>query len=146
MASGDRLLGLLSLLIGLGVVGAAMGIDVPGGTESLSPRFFPLLLAGALLVLGIVLLVRGGGVPLRKAGAALASRRSLAMAFLTGLYTLSFGFTDFRVGTALFMGCVMWVMGSRRPLELCLVPLGSSLLLYAVFRYGFLVLLPTWWE
>jgi hypothetical protein len=35
-------------------------------------------------------------------------------------------------------------LGSRRPLELIVVPVVVSLGIYAVFRYGFSVLLPVW--
>lgn len=145
MAASDRMLGGVALAVGAGVIAAVMDIDVPGGPEALSPRFFPLLLACMLLLFGGALLIRGGGKPLARVATQLCTPRSLCFVGLTALYTLTFGVMDFRVGTAVFMGCAMRVMGSRRLGELCAVPILASLLLYAVFRHGFHVLLPTWW-
>ena len=42
------------------------------------------------------------------------------------------------------MAATMWLFGSRRWLELVLVPLAVSAATFVLFRYGFTVLLPTW--
>lgn len=145
MTTSNRLLGLLALGIGIAVFTAGFGIDVPPGTEdSLSPRFFPQTLALALSGLGIALMLQGGGDALEIVWGKLRSLRSACLLGLVALYTLSFGFMDFRLGTLLFMGCGMWAMGERKKWQLAVTPVAVSLLVYALFRYGFLVLLPTW--
>lgn len=141
----DRLLGLVTLALGTGVLVAGSGIVIPPGTEdSLSPRFFPLLLACVLLLLGGMLTFKGGGVPLSVVRARACSFTSVALAGLTLAYTLSFGFIDYRIGAFLFMSTGMWLLGSRRKWELAIIPVGVAILMYVLFRYGFLVLLPIW--
>ena len=145
MVSSDRALGLVVLCIAGGVFAAGFGIDIPPGSEdSLSPRFFPQLLAIVLGGLGLALLAKGGGLSLHSVWAKLGSSRSLALLGLTALYTLTFGVMDFRLGTLLFVGGGMWIMGARGRLELTLVPAAVACLVYLLFRYGFLVLLPVW--
>lgn len=141
----DRLLGLVTLALGIGVLAAGVGIVTPPGTEdSLSPRFFPLLLACVLVLLGGALIFKGGGIPLSTVRGRVLSRTSLVLTGLTLAYTLSFGFIDYRVGALLFMGIGMWLLGSRSKWELMSIPVIVAVLMFVLFRYGFLVLLPTW--
>lgn len=141
----DRMLGLLTFALGAGVLVAGFGIVAPPGTEdSLSPRFFPLLLAFALMLLGGALAIRGGGVSLRIVRARVFSRTSLVLLGFTLAYTLSFGLVDYRVGAFLFMSGGMWLLGSRARWELAVIPVVVAVLMYGLFRYGFLVLLPIW--
>ena len=145
MQHSNRLLGLIALLMGVGVFVAGFGIDVPpGGEDSLSPRFFPQLLGVVLTLLGGALCVQGGGESLQAVWTRLASLRSAGLLGLTALYTLGFGLMDFRLATCVFMAGGMWVMGTRNRVELVVIPLAVALLVYALFRYGFLVLLPVW--
>lgn len=141
----DRLLGLVTLALGTGVFVAGLDIIIPPGTEdSLSPRFFPLLLSCVLILLGALLTFTGGGVPLSTVRERVFSRTSLSLLCLTAVYTLSFGYMDYRIGTLLFMGIGMGLLGTCKKWELVVIPVVVTAVMYAVFRYGFLVLLPTW--
>lgn len=144
MQSSNRLLGLVALFMGAAVFAAGFGIDVPPGSEALSPRFFPQLLALVLAGLGVGLFVQGGGEALGSVWGRLISPRSAGLLVLVALYTLTFGLVDFRLATFVFVGCGMWVMGSRNKVELAVTPLAVAVLVYALFRYGFMVLLPVW--
>ena len=75
---------------------------------------------------------------------ALGERRRVLVAMAIAIYFLSFRIVDFRVGTFVFTAVAMVLMGARRPLEIVVVALAVSLGMYALFRYGFTVLLPTW--
>lgn len=141
----DRLLGLVALALGLGVLVTGFDIVTPPGTEdSLSPRFFPLLLACVLTLLGAILTIKGGGISLTVVRARVFSRTSFALLGLTAVYTLTFGFIDYRLGALLFMGCGMWLLGARKKWELVVIPVAVAVIMYVVFRFGFFVLLPTW--
>ncbi len=145
MQTTNRLLGLITLCLGVALFMATFGIEEPPGTEeSLSPRFFPQLLSIVLTILGAALSLQSGGESLQSAWKTLSSGRSVALVLLVALYTLGFGYMDFRLGTWLFVFAGMWVMGSRNKLELLIAPFAVSLLVYALFRYGFMILLPVW--
>jgi len=95
-------------------------------------------------VLGGLLALRPGDLGTVDALAGLMRRRGLLIAALFLLYCLTFRYVDFRLGTWAFTILALWFLGSRKPLELILIPVAVSAAVYAVFRYGFTVLLPTW--
>ena len=68
----------------------------------------------------------------------------MLIAALFLLYCLTFRYVDFRLGTWAFTLVSLWILGSRKPVELVLIPVAVSATVYAVFRYAFTVLLPTW--
>jgi putative tricarboxylic transport membrane protein len=140
----DRIAGIATLAAGLILAFASLRIEIGPTQPSLSARFFPLLLSAALAVLGGVLTVRAGeqdiGAVLRR----MLAHRTVLLAALLLAYFLGFRYIDFRLGAWLFMLLAMVAMGSRRRLELIVVPIVVSLGIYTVFRYGFAVLLPVW--
>lgn len=139
----DRIAGIVVCLFGAAVAVAASHIDVlPANT--LSARFFPYLVAACLLLGGVMLALRPGSAPLSEVMIQLLDRRALSFGALFLVYTLTFRYIDFRVGTWLFVLASLWILGSRRPLELVLVPVAVSGLVYLQFRHGFTVMLPTW--
>ena len=95
-------------------------------------------------LLGGLLALRPGELGTADALSGLMRRRGLLIAALFLLYCLTFRYVDFRLGTWAFTILALWILGSRRPLELALIPVAVSAAVYAVFRYGFTVLLPTW--
>ena len=140
----DRIVGLTVVALGLGLAALVAGIEINERQSTLSARFFPGLLAGALVLLGGLLALRPGGLGTAEVLAGLMRRRGLLMAALFLLYCLTFRYVDFRFGAWAFTILSLWLLGSRRPLELVLIPVAVSATVYAVFRYGFTVLLPTW--
>lgn len=140
----DRIVGLAVVALGLVLALLVAGIEINERQSTLSARFFPGLLAGALVLLGGLLALRPGELGTADALSGLMRRRGLLIAALFLLYCLTFRYVDFRLGTWAFTILALWILGSRRPLELALIPVAVSAAVYAVFRYGFTVLLPTW--
>lgn len=140
----DRIVGLAVVALGLALALLVAGIEINERQSTLSARFFPGLLAGALVVLGGLLALRPGDLGTVDALAGLMRRRGLLIAALFLLYCLTFRYVDFRLGTWAFTILALWILGSRKPLELILIPVAVSAAVYVVFRYGFTVLLPTW--
>ncbi|MYJ70940.1 MAG: hypothetical protein F4092_04045 [Rhodospirillaceae bacterium] len=140
----DRIVGLAVVALGLALALLVAGIEINERQSTLSARFFPGLLAGVLVLLGGLLALKPGELGTADALSGLMRRRGLLIAALFLLYCLTFRYVDFRLGTWAFTILALWILGSRKPLELILIPVAVSAAVYAVFRYGFTVLLPTW--
>lgn len=140
----DRIVGLAVVALGLVLALLVADIEINERQSTLSARFFPGLIAGALVLLGGLLALKPGPLGAAEAVAGLLRRRGLLIAGLFLLYCLTFRYVDFRLGTWAFTILALWILGSRKPLELALVPVAVPATVYAVFRYGFTVLLPTW--
>jgi putative tricarboxylic transport membrane protein len=140
----DRLAGIITAGAGLALTVATSRIDILAGQPTLSARFFPYLLAIVLVAGGLALVLRPGGTPLAVVIERLLARRGLLFAALFLVYALTFRYVDFRFGTWAFVLAAMWVLGSRRWLELAVLPPVVAFATYLLFRYGFTVLLPIW--
>lgn len=140
----DGVLGLAALAAGLLLAVLSADIPVNLGVQTLSARFFPRLLALALAIAGLALIAAPGPQGAAEAARALLQRRRLLFGVALAAYFFTFRYVDFRVGTFVFMLASMWLFGARRWLELVIVPLVVSAGAFALFRYGFIVLLPTW--
>lgn len=140
----DRIAGVAVIAAGVGLAVLTANVDTLAGQRTLSARFFPYLLAAVLAAGGIVLALRPGDESLSAVAGKLLARRGVALAALFLLYALTFRYVDFRLGTWAFVLASMWILGSRSLVELLVTPVLVSLGVYALFRYGFTVLLPTW--
>lgn len=140
----DRLAGIATIAAGLGLAALTAQVDILSGQQTLSARFFPYLLAGAMVSGGAVLFLKPGPGVLSTVTDKLMDRRGIALAGLFLLYALTFRYVDFRFGTWTFVLGAMWILGSRSWLELLITPVAVSAAAYTLFRYGFTVLLPTW--
>ena len=140
----DRVVGLAVAAFGLVLAALVADIEINERQSTLSARFFPGLIAGALVLLGGLLALKPGGLTAADAVSALIRRQGVLIAALFLFYCLTFRYVDFRLGTWAFTILALWILGSRKPLELVLIPVAVSATVYAVFRYGFTVLLPTW--
>lgn len=140
----DRAAGGVIAAVGATVAVAALGLDTLASPGTLDAGVVPLIVAGVLVLAGLALATRPGEARLGPVLARLADRRALLFAALFLAYALTFRHVDYRVGTWTFTLAAMLVLGARRKLELVIVPLAVALLVYALFRHGFTVLLPTW--
>ncbi len=140
----DRVAGLATVGAGVVLWLASTQIRVLGDDSIISARSFPYLLAIIFVICGAGLVLRPGESGLREVLAKVASQPAVLFAVIFCAYALTFRYVDFRVGTWLFVLATMWVLGSRRPLELILTPIIASGGTYLLFRYGFSVVLPTW--
>ncbi len=140
----DQVLGIFIIIFSVVLVIMGACIDINPNQQTLSARFFPLLLAAILFLLGLILILKAEATPFTQSISAILNLRSFSVSVLLLSYYLSFRHIDFRVGSWFFMLASMWVLGSRNTLELLIVPLLTSLLVFLLFRYGFNVLLPVW--
>ena len=142
--SADRVLGVVCLALVLGLWGLARGVPDASFARTLSPRFFPQLLALALLVPALALIVRPRSEALGARAARLLRPRTGVFVALVLAYGLLFAQVDFRLLTWGFVLGAMLALGARRPLELALFPPAVALAAWALFRHGLGVLLPQW--
>ena len=140
----DRVAGIVTIVAGALVALASTSIATVQSDATLSARFFPYLLSAVLVIAGAVLLAFPGSTSLGEVARRLLSQSALLFGIAFLIYALVFPYVDYRLSTWLFMFAVMWLLGSRRVVELLVVPTAVSLLTFYLFRYGFTVLLPTW--
>lgn len=140
----DRVIGVVVAVFGLLVALATARVEVLAGPSTLSARFFPYLVAVVMVLGGALLAARPGKRPLKDVVDQLLDWRGILFASLFVAYALSFRYVDFRLGAWLFTLAAMWVLGSRRWLELGLLPILVAGISYLLFRHGFTVMLPTW--
>ena len=140
----DRVLGLAVAAAGIALTLVVAEIEVNELQSALSAQFFPRLLAASLVVLGAALALRPSARSIGDVLSGLPRRRGLSVAGIFLIYCLTFRYGDFRLGTWAFTISVLWILGSRKAMELILVPLIVSAAAFAIFRHGFTVLLPTW--
>ena len=142
MHTSNRLLGGITVAAGAAVWLAAGGIQMPPDTHTLSPQFFPKLLAAALALFGGLLFWLGGGVPLGAVFERIRQPRNWLLAGVTLLFTLAFGHVDYRLICPVYLAAALWILGRRSVKDIAVISLSSTAILYLLFRYGFLVLLP----
>lgn len=140
----DRLLGAIAAIGGAALLAAALRLETVARTGVMDTRMFPAALGVVLLVVGLWSMLRPGSARLSDALRKLAAPRGIAFAALLLVYALTFRWIDFRLGTWAFVLASIWLLGSRSLLELLLFPPLVALAVWWVFRYGFIVMLPTW--
>jgi len=140
----DRIAGGGVLFAGLRLFVAVTQIDILDSQPTLSARFFPFALSLILAMGGLWLLVKPGETKLNEVVQKLLAGKGVAFAAVFLLYALTFRYVDFRFGTWAFVILTMWILGSRKWMELVILPVCVSLITFLIFRYGFTVLLPTW--
>jgi len=124
-----------------------------------SPSLFPLVVAGLLALLGVVILgqglkeeapASGQGGRVREVilllGMSLAYYLALSVIRLpylaVTLGTLSFAFSTFELATVVFLAAMMFYLGVRSKPVLIALPLGMTAFLSVMFRTLLHVLLP----
>jgi len=132
------------IIAGLALLWASAHVEILANQPTLSARVFPYILAAILILSGAVLIYRPGETRLSEIILKLSNKRAIYFAALFLIYTLTFRYIDFRIGTWAFMLFAMFLLGARKPLELILLPVFISASVYYLFRYGFTVLLPVW--
>ncbi len=142
------------LLLGLGVAGLGLfiametsKIQVAPVYAKVGPTMIPLLVAGVLLLLGIVLVVqaaRGRGVATGDAAAAAPSDWRALVAISVGLWlqVLLLDLAGFVIASALLFLCVAWGFGSRRVLRNLAIGLALAVVTYIGFTKGLDLALP----
>ncbi|WP_110654830.1 tripartite tricarboxylate transporter TctB family protein [Salinicola halimionae] len=136
----DRVLSLLLLGLAAFVAVQAWQLQVPFSYDPLGPKAVPLMLAGLLAILAVVLFVRPGASGEWPTGALLL-RLVFTMAVL-GFYAALFINLGFLVTTALVSIVIAWLFGAT-PLKAVVGGLLLALGSYLLFTYGLGISLPT---
>lgn len=136
----DRLIGGIVLALATGLALATFGFPPSAQDSDPGTGALPRLVAGALGVLGILLLLRPE--PASVAPAPGTRRRMTAIVVLTVVYVLVVETVGFPVTTFLFLVGAIRIMGVRRVPPLLLVPLLVTGVLYYLFAQLLAVYLP----
>lgn len=140
---GDRILGLLSLVLAAAMAWAAHSYAADISYEPVGPRAFPTLLAAVLALTGLWLALRPSRTPAGDGTAQLGVWWPLALTVAAMLaYALLFQWLGFVLVTALMALPVGRSFGGR-PLPLLATGLGLGLGLFFLFDKVFDVILPT---
>jgi hypothetical protein len=120
-------------------------------------RFFPKLMSGSLVVLGIVLalqnLLKIKSIPQTdvrdgssSSGELEERKKFVSRLIMAGglifLYLVAFNQLGFLISSILFMGCFLWVLGNRNLPVVVSVSLLVPIILYLLFRLLLGVMLP----
>jgi putative tricarboxylic transport membrane protein len=138
--AGPRAWGLVLLGLAVAVLAATTAIRSPEGYAATGPRFVPLVVGAALLVLALLFLARTTVRPdvelaERAAREAEVTEWRTPVAVLAALiaYALLLQPLGYVVATALFFPPVARLLGSRSPLRDVLVGVALALLLFVAF-------------
>lgn len=130
----------LLLITGTLVFVQTAGLDESSASSDPGAAGYPRLLAGALIVLAVLLSTqRGTDEPLPSLADGL---RVIGSAVLLIVYALALEAIGYIAATALFLAAALMLMGIRRWLLLTLIPLGLSGALFYLFYTVFGVSLP----
>jgi putative tricarboxylic transport membrane protein len=138
--AGPRLWGLALLGIAAAVLVATTTIRSPEGWSASGPRFVPLLVGAALLVLSLLFLARTTVRPDTELGERAAreaeiteQRTPAALVVVLLAYVLLLQPLGYVVATTLFLPAVARLLGSRQLLRDALIGVGLGLVLFVAF-------------
>jgi hypothetical protein len=143
LARRDLLAGALLLIVGIGYGVLTLALPNRSLPNTPGPALFPTIISCGIVLLSIALIVRavrsdnaGDTV-----GAVFERSRTLALVgFLVFIIVLPYA--GFLAASIPFFAGMTWLYGERRIAVAAVSALLVPLLLYYVFRFGFLVLLP----
>ena len=143
------LVGLALVLIGAGLFVNAQDIHVSPAVVLLGPRLFPMIVAIALVVLGVLTILAalfGSREGTTAEGEPHAPENDWP-SFLTALsgpvlFLITVEFLGFAVATALLFAAVARAFGSRRPILDLGIGILIGLIILVVFSYGLGLMLP----
>ncbi len=133
------------LLVAAGYGYMTAGLPERSLPDTPPPAFLPWINTVLLAAMAGLLLLRSLGPtsePVQKQEESRASLPAGAFLVLFVIFIAALPYTGFLLASMPFFGLMMLLFGERNPLKVALGSVGTPLLLFAVFRYGFNVLLP----
>ncbi len=142
------------IITGLGLVVAAGWIyheaaAMPALKRGLGPGGYPIFGAVGLGILGILLIVQsllslkaGNGKPLFSLSGGAAARAAL-FTLMAIAYSQAIPYIGFILASSVFLMLAVYFFGYRRHLAALAFSILLPATVFVVFRYGFLVLIPT---
>ncbi|MFP8964958.1 tripartite tricarboxylate transporter TctB family protein [Pokkaliibacter sp. CJK22405] len=135
----DRVLSLLLLGLAAFIAVQAHQLDVPFSYDPVGPKAFPMLLAGILAFLSVILFFRPGPGQSWPTGALLL--RLVSVLVLLGLYAWFFTSAGYLITTAVTVAVLAWLFEAGTVKALITGPL-MSIGSYLLFTYALGITLP----
>jgi putative tricarboxylic transport membrane protein len=139
---------LAALLIGLGIFYAYLAANLPDRNlpNTLGSDFMPWVLAGCLLFLSLLLLIKTvfGGSP-EQLDFSISPKEGFGVIFLTVCvfaYVKLMILIGFVLATPIFLALLMLITGSRKWKEIVMVSIFATFSIYLLFQKIFQVILP----
>jgi putative tricarboxylic transport membrane protein len=139
---------LAALLIGLGIFYAYLAANLPDRNlpNTLGSDFMPWVLAGCLLLLSLLLLIKTvfGSTP-EQFDFSISPKEGFGVIFLTVCvfaYVKLMILIGFVLATPIFLALLMLITGSRKWKEIVMVSIFATFSIYLLFQKIFQVILP----
>ena len=139
---------LAALLIGLGIFYAYLAANLPDRNlpNTLGSDFMPWVLAGCLLLLSLLLLIKTvfGSTP-EQFDFSISPKEGFGVIFLTicvFAYVKLMILIGFVLATPIFLALLMLITGSRKWKEIIMVSIFATFSIYLLFQKIFQVILP----
>jgi putative tricarboxylic transport membrane protein len=139
---------LAALLIGLGIFYAYLAANLPDRNlpNTLGSDFMPWVLAGCLLLLSLLLLIKTvfGSTP-EQFDFSISPKEGFGVIFLTVCvfaYVKLMLLIGFVLATPIFLALLMLITGSRKWKEIIMVSIFATFSIYLLFQKLFQVILP----
>ena len=147
----DLALGIVSILLGIGIIVQAQFIKVKFSTDPAGPTALPIIIAIGIIVIGVIHVA--GGVYARKEIVKNPTHRTAILWFkeyqpviciiLSSLiYAGLMELIGYLILTPLFIGSILWILAERDIKRVCKVSIVMTLILFVVFRWGLQVNFP----
>lgn len=131
MIKGDRIFGAFMLIVALGYILSARGIETSFMSDPVGPRVFPYLVAAVVIISALVMVLRPDPDEQWPAGP-MVIQLGLALVVLAG-YSQAISPLGFLIPTAIVAGILSWQIGGN-PMRSALTGLGLSVGLFVLFR------------
>ncbi|WP_022707360.1 tripartite tricarboxylate transporter TctB family protein [Paracoccus zeaxanthinifaciens] len=131
MIRGDRIFGVCMIVLALGYILSASGIQTSFMSDPVGPRAFPYMVAGVVILTSVVMILRPDPDQEWPAGPMLG-QLAIALAVLAG-YAKAISPLGFLIPTAIAAGVLSWQIGGR-PVRAAIAGIGLSVGLFVLFR------------
>jgi hypothetical protein len=138
-------LGAGAVFVAIGIAGILFGIDLPMGTAArMGPGYFPMLLSGLIILIGLITSARG----LTVEGPALEDVHLRPLVFILGAIAIAgylLNWTGLLVTTVIVTMLAALARRDAKIGEALLLGVGLGLFAIGVFVYALNQPLPAWW-
>lgn len=131
MIRGDRIFGAVMIVVALGYILSARGIETSFMSDPVGPRVFPYMIAGVMILCSLVMVLRPDPDAEWPAGPMLA-QLGLALLVLVG-YSYAITPLGFLIPTAIASGVISWQIGGN-PVRAAITGVGLAIGLWVLFR------------
>lgn len=131
MIRGDRVFGAVMIVVALGYILSARGIETSFMSDPVGPRVFPYMIAGVMILCSLVMVLRPDPDAEWPAGPMLA-QLGLALLVLVG-YSYAITPLGFLIPTAIASGVISWQIGGN-PVRAAITGVGLAIGLWVLFR------------